>query len=92
MLTDSETGAALHAMQQERQVPRILLLGATGNVGRHALTSLAALSAASSLDMRLLVGTRYPEKFWSSYRHPSRCPAVVEPLLCDLGDADSVVS
>eukprot|EP01043_Picozoa_sp_COSAG02_P002708 COSAG02_NODE_64_length_43111_cov_35.627709_21_plen_364_part_00 len=36
------------------------------------------------------MGTRDPEGFWSTYRHPRRCPAVVEPLACDVSDAASI--
>jgi hypothetical protein len=42
--------------------------------------------------VKLLLGTRDPEGFWSTYRHPRRCPAVVEPLRCDAGDAASVAA
>ena len=90
MLSDLETGEALNAMQMQRQVLRLLLLGSTGNIGKYALLELAQHAAATGKEMRLIVGTREPEKFWSRYRHPPRCPAVVEPVQCDLADPSSV--
>jgi|EP01046_Picozoa_sp_COSAG06_P024443 uncharacterized protein YbjT (DUF2867 family) len=92
MLSDAETGAALEAMRvnAEGSELRLLLLGATGNVGRHCLERLLADAAESGEPVRLLVGTRDPEGFWSTYRHPRRCSAVVEPLACDVGDTASI--
>eukprot|EP01043_Picozoa_sp_COSAG02_P028376 COSAG02_NODE_1717_length_11210_cov_6.149401_3_plen_307_part_00 len=57
---------------------------------RHCLERLLADAAHSGEPARLIVGTRDPEGFWSTYRHPRRCPAVVEPLACDVGDAASI--
>lgn len=57
---------------------------------RHCLERLLADAAQSGEPARLIVGTRDPEGFWSTYRHPRRCPAVVEPLACDVGDAASI--
>lgn len=92
MLSDAETGAALEAMRAnaERGELRLLLLGATGNVGKYCFERLLADAAKSGDPVRLIVGTRDPEGFWSAYRHPHRCPAVVEPLACDVGDAASI--
>eukprot|EP01044_Picomonas_judraskeda_P032961 COSAG03_NODE_12987_length_522_cov_3.222222_1_plen_160_part_10 len=76
MLSDAETGAALEAMRlnAQRPEPRYLLLGATGNVGKHCLERLLADAAESGDAVRLIVATRDPERFWSGYRHPRRCP------------------
>ena len=79
MLSDAETGAALEAMRlnAQRPEPRYLLLGATGNVGKHCLERLLADAAESGDAVRLIVGTRDPERFWSGYRHPRRCPGLL---------------
>ena len=90
MLSDMETGAALSAMQSGRQEKRYMVLGGTGNVGRHALLALVKGSSEDEAGVKVLVGTRSPETFWSTYRHPSRCPVVVEPIQCDMSDPASL--
>lgn len=94
MLSDLETGAALAAMQAsgDKKVERLLLLGATGNVGQHVLSWLLEDASARDSEVRLLVGTRQPDTFWTGYRHPRRCPAVVEPVQVDLGNSASVAA
>ena len=94
MLSDAETGAALAAMQAHdgSSELRLLLIGATGNVGQHCLTKLLEDAAESGEPVKLLVATRDPEGFWAAYRHPRRCPAVVEPVKCDAGDPGSLAA
>jgi len=71
---------------------RLLLLGVTGNVGQHCLTRLLANAAESGESVKLLVGTRDPKAFSSTYSHPPSCPAVVEAVACDVGDAESIAA
>jgi nucleoside-diphosphate-sugar epimerase len=71
---------------------RLLLIGATGNVGQHCLQRLLEDAMESGEPVKILVATRDPEGFWSTYRHPRRCPAVVEPVKCDAGDPLSLAA
>ena len=97
-LSDVETGAALNAMQSARLEKRYLVIGGTGNVGKHTVHALVkGLASAEeeqeeSAVVRVLVGTRSPETFWASYRHPPRCPVLLEPTQCDATDPASLAA
>ena len=91
MLSDAETDAALAAMQAGRGERRFLVLGGTGNVGKHAVLALAkGAEEVEEEAVKILVGSRTPDSFWSTYRHPPRCRAVVQPVQCDLSSPESV--
>jgi len=62
---------------------RLLVLGATGNVGRHVIARLVFLAGAgrTSQRVRILAATRQPGAY-SCDPPPEGCPAVVEPVAC----------
>ena len=96
------------AEEQEGAPPpqlRLLLFGATGNVGRHCLSALLAEAAPSlspspspSKMVVVVVATRDPEAFEATYRqqlsneYPTLDPAVVETVQCDAGDPQAIAA
>ena len=65
----------------------VLVLGGTGNIGKHVVSGLAEAGDGPS---KILVGSRSPEAFHSTYSQPAGCQAVVQPVQCDLSSPESV--
>lgn len=80
--------SALHASELSEN--RLLVLGASGNVGQHVVRSLVKLVATDSGEAaRILVGTRTPETW--EILPPLECPAgAVAAVHVDLGDPASI--
>ena len=68
---------------------RFLVLGGTGNVGKHVVHVLSQCTKESA---KVYVGTRQPEKFRSQHCSLASSQVKVEPVQCDLSCPESVAS
>jgi len=66
-----------------------LVLGGTGNVGKHVVLALAHCTEVSE---KVYVGTRRPEMFRSQHCNQEGSQVTVEPVQCDLSSPKSVAS
>ena len=76
-------------MDETRREMRLLLLGGTGNVGKHVLQ---ALVNRAELSTKVFVSTRRPEAFCREEWFLKASKAVVEPVQCNLSCPKSVAS
>merc|ERR1712032_579238 len=83
----STRSAARVGMDKKGSVRSFLILGGTGNVGKHVVLALAQ---CTEVPAKVYVGTRQPDIF--KLCKPSGSQVVVEPVECNLSCPKSVAS
>ena len=88
-LGEYPSSAVQVGMDEEGIGRSFLILGGTGNVGKHVVL---ALSQCTEVSAKVYVGTRQPEMFRSQHCSPTGSQVTVEPVQCDLSCPKSVAS
>ena len=77
-------------MDMEGSERSFLILGGTGNVGKHVVLALS--QQCTGVPTKVYVGTRQPEIFRSNWCNPVGSHVMVEPVQCNLSCPKSVAN